>query len=366
MEETRAYDTWRALAEKALKGAPLSSLDTPIDDGGTGTAATLPPLRFPATPLYAGRHTLGPWDVVQRVDSDTGSARQAREDLENGATALAVVLAGAPSAYGRGLTAATVDALGDALLGVHLDLVPLQVEAGARSLEALALLKALADRRGTMPAALHLGADPFGAAQATGAARSAAATGKTLAATLLAFQALGIPGTALAADGRIAAEAGSSPAQELAFMLLSLHAATTMLEEAGIAPSDAIPAIALRLSASHDQFATIAKLRAARRLHRLYTDAYGLDVPATLHVTTLWRMLAVSDPHTNLLRLSLAAFAAGTGGADAVTVLPFDETAQPLGRRMARNIQTLLLEEAHVSAIADPGAGSGSIEALTD
>jgi methylmalonyl-CoA mutase len=75
------------------------------------------------------------------------------------------------------------------------------------------------------------------------------------------------------------------------------------------------------------------------------------------------------DAYTNLLRGTVAAFAAGVAGAESVTVLPFDE---PLGlpeafsRRIARNTSSLLVAEAHVAAVTDPAGGSHLVESLTD
>ncbi|MEM8664061.1 MAG: methylmalonyl-CoA mutase family protein, partial [Pseudomonadota bacterium] len=71
-------------------------------------------------------------------------------------------------------------------------------------------------------------------------------------------------------------------------------------------------------------------------------------------------------PHTNLLRLTVAAMGAAIGGADAITVLPFEPSGRPFARRMSRNIQRLMLEDAQVARLVDPAAGSGSLEALTD
>ncbi|GAB5375893.1 MAG: hypothetical protein AcusKO_23550 [Acuticoccus sp.] len=355
------------MAEKALKGAPFEMLRTPVPDGNRGLTEPLEPLAPPHAPIHAGRATLGRWEVVQRVDITDGAAAQARTDLENGANALALVLAEAPSAFGRGLRTTTLDALDEALGGVDLGAIPLHVEAGAHGLAMLTLVCALAARRGTALSAVHAGADPFALAAATGLARSPAGTARDLADTVRAFTDDGaLPGTAIAGDGRVAAEAGASPVEELAFALTNLHAALRLLDDAGLPPAQTLPVAALSLTASHEQIPTIAKLRAARALARLYGEAFGVDFAPRLHVTTLRRMLAVSDPHTNLLRLAIAAFSAGVGGADAVTVLPFDTAASPFGRRLARNLQTLLLEEAHVDALSDPGAGSGAIEAYTD
>jgi methylmalonyl-CoA mutase len=82
-------------------------------------------------------------------------------------------------------------------------------------------------------------------------------------------------------------------------------------------------------------------------------------------------MLSAYDPWVNLLRNTVACFAAGTGGADAVTVLPHDRvsagpSSSDLGRRLARNIQALLLEESHLARVIDPAGGSWYVESLTD
>ena len=79
-------------------------------------------------------------------------------------------------------------------------------------------------------------------------------------------------------------------------------------------------------------------------------------------------MMTRYDPWVNLMRTTVAAFAAGIGGADAVTVLPFDAALgvpEALGRRLARNISSLLISEAHVAEVADPAAGAYAVEMLT-
>ncbi|MBK8293752.1 MAG: hypothetical protein IPK93_02875 [Solirubrobacterales bacterium] len=80
-------------------------------------------------------------------------------------------------------------------------------------------------------------------------------------------------------------------------------------------------------------------------------------------------MITEVDPWVNMLRVTTAAFAAGTGGADGVTVTPFDRRiGEPgsLGRRMARNTQIVLQDESSLGRIADPAAGSWYVEVLTD
>jgi len=354
-------EAWRPLAQKALRGAPLDTLSTVTADG-----FCLGPLHAPAEPIYAGRSAHGDWGVVQRVDEDAGAAAQALEDLGNGATGLSIVLAGAPGAFGQGLAADTVDTLEAALEGVHLEHCALHLEAGARGLEAFALVTALAERRGTPPLSLHAGIDPLGAFAADGVMAPWESFAARLADAVRAAREIHGVTTLFRADGRPLAEAGATPAQEVAFALASATALARALDEEGNGADESLPLIQMALCANQDQFATIAKLRAARRLWRLVADACGSAAPLTLHVSTARRMLSWSDPQTNLLRLTIAAFAAGAGGADSVTVLPFDAAATPFARRLARNIQTLLLEEAHVAELADPAAGAGAVEVYTD
>src|SRR5260370_25609595 len=79
-------------------------------------------------------------------------------------------------------------------------------------------------------------------------------------------------------------------------------------------------------------------------------------------------MLTQRDPYVNMLRATMALFAAGLGGANAITVLPHTLALglrDPFARRVARNTQLVLLEESNLSKVSDPAAGSGGIETLT-
>ena len=107
--------------------------------------------------------------------------------------------------------------------------------------------------------------------------------------------------------------------------------------------------IELRFSATADQFATIAKFRAARRLWARVAEIAG-DAEAAgrspIHALSSSAMMTRYDPAVNMLRGAVACFAAGVAGADAVTVLPYDFYSSPgsseLGRRLARNTQSVL------------------------
>jgi methylmalonyl-CoA mutase N-terminal domain/subunit len=76
-------------------------------------------------------------------------------------------------------------------------------------------------------------------------------------------------------------------------------------------------------------------------------------------------MLGAREPMMDLVRATTGAFAAAAGGADAITVLPPMIADRAFAARMARNVQLILGEESSLARTADPGAGSGAVEALT-
>src|SRR5262249_38484972 len=141
------------------------------------------------------------------------------------------------------------------------------------------------------------------------------------------------------------------------------------LDAEGVPLDAARRMVYFRLSADADQFLTISKFRAVRKIWARVEEACGL-VPKPAHVAaeTAWRMMTRRDPYVTLLRTTIAVAAAGLGGADSITALP--HTA-PLGlpdafaRRVARNTQLILLEESNLAKVADPAAGSGAIEDIT-
>jgi methylmalonyl-CoA mutase len=179
---------------------------------------------------------------------------------------------------------------------------------------------------------------------------------------------------ALVVDGTVVHDRGGSDVQELGYVIaLGTHYLRQLTAD-GRTVADAAALLEFRLAATDEQFPTIAKLRAARRLWARVLELSGVEAAADqpamrLHVVTSRPMMSKYDPWVNMLRTCVAAFSAGVGGADAVTVLPFDA---PLGlpdafsRRIARNTSTLLFAESHLSAVADPAGGSHLVEKLTD
>src|SRR5690606_13362143 len=75
------------------------------------------------------------------------------------------------------------------------------------------------------------------------------------------------------------------------------------------------------------------------------------------------------DPETNILRTTIASFAAAIGGADTISILPHTIShglPDASARRLARNTQLVLADESNLAFVADPACGSGAVEALTE
>jgi methylmalonyl-CoA mutase len=365
-------EQWRKLVEGVLKGAPFDKrLVAKTYDG-----LAIEPLygrKADAQPV-AGRAPGTPWATVQRVDHPEPAAANAEalHDLENGATGLSLVFAGAVGAYGYGLPA-TDDAIARALAGVHLDAgIGIDLDLGPDNHDIAARLAALVEGRGIAPAAtaIRFGFDPIGAAAARGGGRvpwNELVPGFNAAIAGLADRGFG--GPFACADGRVIHNAGGSEAQELAYVLAVAVAYLRALEAGGSALEAARRMTYFRLSADADEFLTIAKFRALRKLWARVEEACGLKpMPPFVAAETAWRMMTRRDPYVNMLRATIAVVAAGLGGADAITVLPFTMALglpDRFARRIARNTQLILLEESNLARVADPGAGSGGIEALT-
>ena len=362
-------EDWLKLVRAALKDRPYERLTTKTYDG-----LAIEPLYGRAKDARPIAARQGPWQVMARADHPDPAAAnaQALHDLENGATGLVLVFPGAIGSNGCGLDASAAG-VARLLDGIHLDAgIAIELHTAETTKDAAEHVAALVKARGHSPGAVNIrfGHDPIGAHAAGGGAPIPwRDLGPRFAAHVAELARLGFKGPLTAADARIVHNAGGSEAQELAYGLAVAVAYLRALEGAGVALSDARGMIGFRLSADADQFLTIAKLRALRLLWARVEAACGLDPqPAFVSAETAWRMMTRRDPWVNMLRASIAAFSAGVGGADAITVLPFTAALglpDGFARRVARNIQLLLLEESNLWRVSDPAAGAGGIEDLT-
>ncbi|MGV9500383.1 methylmalonyl-CoA mutase family protein [Streptomyces sp. NPDC003642] len=303
-------------------------------------------------------NTVGGWDVRQRHTTADHDAVLA--DLENGVTSLWLTV-------GEG--GIPVAGLGRVLDGVYLDLAPVVLDAGADAGAAARELLKLYEERGVARDAArgNLGVDPLGYEARTGQRDEAAPTAEL--ARLCAEEYPGL--RALTVDALPYHEAGGSAAQELGASLATAVAYLRELTGAGLSVEQACGQLEFRYAATADQFLTIAKLRAARRLWARVAEVCGAPRAGAQrqHVVTSPVMMTRRDPWVNMLRTTIATLAAGAGGADAVTVLPFDHALglpDGFARRIARNTSTILIEESHLARVIDPAGGSWYVERLTD
>ncbi|MEU2155373.1 methylmalonyl-CoA mutase small subunit [Streptomyces sp. NPDC019396] len=375
------HEQWQRLVEGVLRksgkdvsgAAAEDALSTALEDGlvarplyTADTAGTEQSLAgYPGfAPYVRGGRPAGGWDVRQRHGlSDPARANEAiLADLENGVTSLWLTI---------GDSGLPVSGLAQALDGVYLDLAPVVLDAGIETGAAARQLIRLYREKGVAREAVRgsLGADPLGHEARTGQ------VGDDSAAVGLARLCLrDFPGLrALTVDALPYHEAGASAAQELGASLATGVAYLRLLTEAGLTADDACRQMEFRYAATADQFLTVAKLRAARLLWARVAEVCGVSAVGDAgaqrqHAVTSPVMMTRRDPYVNMLRTTIAALGAGVGGADAVTVLPFDhELGLPdaFARRIARNTSSILLEESHLGRVADPAGGSWYVERLT-
>lgn len=377
-------DAWAELVSGVLKKSGAVAADAPAQaavdrlTGHTADGIALRPLYTRSTtpdsdsgypgvyPYTRGSRARGArdggWDV-RALYADTNVARtrsQVLADLESGTNSVWLQ---------AGVGATPIDAIEEVLADVYLDLAPVVLDAGAESGAAATALLAAAQDRGIALVSLTgaLGFDPIGQQARTG---DTADFAETVAWSTRALTDL--PGIRpVVVDARVFHDAGASHAQELAYSLAAAVSTLRALEAAGIAPDVAAGLLEFRFAVTDEQFLSLAKLRAARLLWARVTEqsgVHGASAAQRQHAVSSWAMTTRRDPWVNILRGSLACFGGGVGGADAVTVLPFDIAVglpDDFSRRVARNTHAILLAESHLARVIDPAGGSWYVETLT-
>jgi methylmalonyl-CoA mutase len=396
------YDEWRALAEADLQGAPFEQKlvthtyegidiqpvytrrDRPDQDDPDGFPG-LPPFVRGGRPLGAVQ---GGWDLRQEhAHPDPAAANQAiLDDLRGGVTSLLLRLdaaarygldaddpAAAELAGRDGLMVSHVEDLDRVLAGVHLDMIGVTLEAGAAFLPAAALLAALWRRRGVGPdqARGAFNADPLAVLARDGQLPVPPEDALQQLADLAAWTAQNyLHVTAVRVGTAPYHHAGATAAQDIGFGMATAVEYLRALTGAGLDVDAAARQFLFSISLGTHHFLAVAKLRAARRLWARVVEACG-GAPAAMriHARVSKRVLTLRDPHVNLLRNAAVCFAAGVGGAEAITSVPFDAVAglpADLSRRIARNTVLVLQEEAHLNRVIDPAGGSWYLDWLTD
>ncbi len=364
-------DPEHLLDSTTYDGITVSPLYTAFDERREGPLPGQFPYvrgRDPHRDVNAG------WKVCTRHGSTARDAAdgdpsvlntQILDSLSNGTSALWLTVGR------RGVDPA---ALAEALGGVFLELAPLTIDAGKDAAAAATAVFSLLDSVDIDDRAavdVRLGVSSL-TAQLSGTESI-----EMTEALELVHESIGRAETVrtITVDGTVFHNLGAGDAQELGASIAAGLEYVRSMTNAGVGISDAMRQIEFRFAATDDQFQTIAKFRAARTLWARVAQVCGSpnagDAPQ--HAVTSEAMMSQRDPWVNMLRTTLASFGAGVGGADSVTVLPFDAAlhggaagvSKTFAARIARNTQLLLLEEAHLGRVLDPGAGSWYIEELT-
>lgn len=179
--------------------------------------------------------------------------------------------------------------------------------------------------------------------------------------------------TVISVCGECYHDAGANAVQELACMMASGVEYLNRLTDLGLSADAVARRVRFNIPVGMNFFMEIAKLRAARMLWSRITKDFGVQEEDArkmrAHVRTSWWHQTKYDPYVNMLRSTIEAMAGVIGGADSMYTAPFDEVAAEPGvfsKRIARNLQIVLREEAQLGRVADPAAGSYYIETLTN
>ncbi len=163
--------------------------------------------------------------------------------------------------------------------------------------------------------------------------------------------------------------AGSSLVQELAFALASTVEYLDALTEQGFSADEVLQHLEVSFAVSSSYFLEIAKFRAARWLFEQLASAYGATATPTIHAVSAKWNKTIYDAYNNLLRGTVEAMAAATGGADSITVSRYDELyAHPneFSAHLSRNTSLILRDESHFDKVVDAAKGAYFIESLTE
>ncbi|MDO7847012.1 methylmalonyl-CoA mutase family protein [Hymenobacter sp. M29] len=350
---------WQARLARDLKGQDPATLRWPLPDGFSVEPfyhrEALAALGGAPAPLP---HPVAPWLNVPTLQVPAGEGReqidQAAAALANGADGIHFILADAAAfavhylaerlPLARTFIGYTVTGGPDALLSQLVETVP-----------GTALRGFLRFAPGPVPEGAEL------ADYRTALRRCVSLT-------------TGMPDfRALAVNGAFFGNRGATIAQQLAFTLNTAAALLAELPNEEISAAQVAATLHVHLAVAPSYFPELAKLRALRQLWATLLHGFGL--PAALnanlriHAATSSWTLTTLDPHTNLLRHTTEAMSAVLGGADSLSVAPFDALfaeANDFSGRLARNLSVLLREEASLGRVQDPAAGSYYLETLTD
>ena len=382
------------MGRQSESGLPVEPVYGPGQPPGFDPAAQLgSPGEFPFTRgIYPGMYTSRPWTIRQYAGF--ASARESNERYHQliaaGTTGLSVAFdlptqmgydSDAPAAQGEvGKVGVAIDSVAD--MAVLLDRIPLDQVSTSMTINApaavlLLLYQLVAERQNIAATALTgtIQNDVLKEYIARGTYIYPPEPSLRLVADTFAYCRREMPRWhPISISGYHMAEAGATPAQEIAFTLANAKEYVRAALGAGLAVDDFAPRLSFFFVARTTLLEEVAKFRAARRMWAaIMRDEFGAADPRSqmlrFHTQTAGVQLTAQQPEVNIARVTVQALAAVLGGTQSLHTNAYDEAiALPSAQaaRLALRTQQVLAHETDLTATADPFAGSYAVESMTN
>jgi methylmalonyl-CoA mutase, N-terminal domain len=342
--------------------------------------------------IHPSMYTTRPWTMRQYAGFGTAAESNARyrELIAHGTAGLSVAFdlptqmgydSDAPIAAGEvgkvGVAIDSIEDMRELFSGIALDEVSTSMTINAPAAVLLLLYQLVAEEQGVSPAALSgtIQNDVLKEYIARGTYIFPPVPSLRLVSNTFAYCHDQLPRwNTISISGYHMAEAGATPAQEIAFTLSNGSAYVQAASAAGLAVDDFAPRLSFFFVSRTTLLEEVAKFRAARRIWaQLMRDQFGArderSMMLRFHTQTAGVQLTAQQPEVNLVRVAVQALAAVLGGTQSLHTNSYDEAIAlptPKAARLALRTQQVLAYETDVTKTVDPFAGSYAVESLTD
>jgi methylmalonyl-CoA mutase, N-terminal domain len=391
---TRSACDYSQVSAQTESGTPFKAVYGPQDLAEFDPDLALgEPGNYPYTRgIYPSMYTIRPWTMRQYAGFGTAVESNARyrELISHGTAGLSVAFdlptqmgydSDAPIAAGEvgkvGVAIDSVDDMRELFAGIPLDQVSTSMTINAPAAVLLLLYQLVAEEQGIPPGRLSgtIQNDVLKEYIARGTYIFPPAASLRLVGDTFAYCHDHLPRwNTISISGYHMAEAGATPAQEIAFTLTNGIAYVEAALAAGLAVDEFAPRLSFFFVSRTTLLEEVAKFRAARRIWaQLMRDHFGAREEKSMmlrfHSQTAGVQLTAQQPEVNLVRVAVQALAAVLGGTQSLHTNSFDEAIAlptPKAARLALRTQQVLAYETDVTKTVDPFAGSYAVESLTN
>ena len=382
------------MSAETESGTPFQALYGPKDLAGFDADHALgEPGQYPYTRgIYPSMYTTRPWTMRQYAGFGTAAESNARyrELIAHGTAGLSVAFdlptqmgydSDAPIAADEvgkvGVAIDSIEDMRELFSGIPLDKVSTSMTINAPAAVLLLLYQLVAEEQGVSPSALSgtIQNDVLKEYIARGTYIFPPGPSLRLVSNTFAYCHDQLPRwNTISISGYHMAEAGATPAQEIAFTLSNGIAYVEAALAAGLAVDDFGPRLSFFFVSRTSLLEEVAKFRAARRIWaQLMRDQFGAREERSMmlrfHTQTAGVQLTAQQPEVNLVRVAVQALAAVLGGTQSLHTNSYDEAIAlptPKAARLALRTQQVLAYETDLTKTVDPFAGSYAVESLTN